>query len=126
MIARVHHATFRVADVEEAASRWGRLYGLTRCTDADDGSALLRCGYEDFCLELRAGPEPGIEHVAYELASGVTSPTPPSASPPRVEGPSASRFRSAARACGPRTPTATGSSSSSACFPPTGPRRCPD
>lgn len=72
MIAAVHHATLRVADVEEAASRWGLLYGLTRCESADPEVALLRCAYEDFCLELRAGGQPGVEHVAYELGSGVS------------------------------------------------------
>lgn len=72
MIAGVHHATLRVADVEEAASRWGLLYGLTRCESADPEVALLRCAYEGYCLELRAGSDPGVEHVAYELASGVS------------------------------------------------------
>lgn len=71
MIARAHHATFRVADVEEAAARWSLLYGLSGCDGAEPGTALLRCGYEDFCLELRPGERPGIEHVAYELAPGV-------------------------------------------------------
>lgn len=70
MIARAHHAAFRVVDVEEAAIRWGLLYGLSRCEDPGDGSVLLRCAYEDFSLQLREGPEAGIEHVAYELASG--------------------------------------------------------
>ena len=74
MIARLHHATLRVADVEEAASRWGLLHGLSRVDDGEAGGerALLRCAYEDFCLELRPGAgEPGLEHVAYELRSGV-------------------------------------------------------
>jgi catechol-2,3-dioxygenase len=71
MILRAHHATLLVADVEEAAARWSRLYGLTRA-DAD-GAVLLRCAYEDFCLELRPGAEAGgrLEHVAYELRPGV-------------------------------------------------------
>ena len=71
MIARAHHASFRVGDADEAAARWSLLYGLSRCEGAEPGSALLRCGYEDFCLELREGEGPGIEHVAYELASGI-------------------------------------------------------
>jgi catechol 2,3-dioxygenase-like lactoylglutathione lyase family enzyme len=70
LIQRAHHATLRVADVAEARERWSILYGLTG--DGDGERALLRCAYEDFCLELRQGPEPGIEHVAYELAPGVT------------------------------------------------------
>lgn len=71
MIAGLHHATLRVADLEEAVVRWGILYGLTVVV-ADGERALLRCGYEDFCLELLGGAaNPGIEHVAYELRSGV-------------------------------------------------------
>lgn len=71
MLLQVHHATLRVADPTEAHERWGRLHGLT---DASDGEhALLRCAYEDFCLELRPSDQPpGVEHVAYELRSGVS------------------------------------------------------
>jgi catechol-2,3-dioxygenase len=71
MLLQVHHARLAVTDVDEAASRWGRLFGLTR---ADvDGAVLLRCAYEDFCLELRQTDGPGhVEHVAYELRSGVS------------------------------------------------------
>jgi len=72
VIAGVHHATLRVADVEEAAARWSILHGLTAAGSAGE-AALLRCAYEDFCLELRGGGEtPGVEHVAYELRSGIS------------------------------------------------------
>jgi catechol 2,3-dioxygenase-like lactoylglutathione lyase family enzyme len=86
MIGAIHHATLRVADTEEAAERWGRLLGLTG--QASGGRALLRCAYEDFCLELvadggvpgregrsprsREGGGPGLEHVGWELRAGVT------------------------------------------------------
>ena len=71
MLLQTHHAALRVADLEEAATRWGRLYGLTRA-DAD-GAVLLRCAYEDFCLELRPADGDGhVEHVAYELRRGVS------------------------------------------------------
>ncbi len=71
MIAGVHHATLRVADAREAGERWSRLFGLTGSGDADRW--LGRCAYEDFCLELRRSDAPaGIEHVAYELRSGVS------------------------------------------------------
>lgn len=75
MIARLHHAALRCADVPEARERWSRLYGLTVTREGGAGeSALLRCAYEDFCLELidAGGAAPGIEHVAYELRSGIT------------------------------------------------------
>lgn len=79
MILGVHHARLRVADLDEAFERWSRLYGLTGELEGERG--LLRCAYEDFCLELvaAASPEasavdggPGVEHVAYELRSGVS------------------------------------------------------
>ena len=71
MIWRLHHATLRVRDAEEARERWSILHGLSG--SGDEGMALLRCAYEDFCLELRRSEKPpGIEHVAYELRSGVS------------------------------------------------------
>jgi catechol 2,3-dioxygenase-like lactoylglutathione lyase family enzyme len=70
MIARLHHATLRVRDAREARLRWSLLHGLSG--DGDGDRALLRCAYEDFCLELRrSDEEPGVEHVAYELESGI-------------------------------------------------------
>jgi catechol 2,3-dioxygenase-like lactoylglutathione lyase family enzyme len=73
VIGWIHHATVRVADVAEARERWSRLLGLTG--EADGERALLRCGYEDFCLELRPvgdGEAPGVEHVGYELQAGLS------------------------------------------------------
>jgi catechol-2,3-dioxygenase len=71
VILRLHHATLRVRDPIEARERWSRLHGLSG--DGDSERALLRCAYEDFCLELRASDaDPGVEHVAYELRSGVS------------------------------------------------------
>jgi catechol 2,3-dioxygenase-like lactoylglutathione lyase family enzyme len=71
MILRLHHVTLGVVDPVEARERWSRLYGLTGEGDAD--RALLRCAYEDFCLELRrADAEPGVKRVGYELRSGVS------------------------------------------------------
>lgn len=73
MILRAHHACLRVRDPVEAAERWSRLYGLSRVdAPTPEGSILLRCAYEDFCLELTGSDEPpGVEHVAYELRSGI-------------------------------------------------------
>lgn len=73
MIGGVHHATLRVADLVEARERWSILHGLTPTAGGPAGAELLRCAYEDFCLELREGDEaPGIEHVGYELRSGIS------------------------------------------------------
>jgi len=72
LILGVHHAALRVGDVEEAGARWSRLHGLSEAAEADGERALLRCAYEDFCLELRhSDDDPGVEHVAYELRSGI-------------------------------------------------------
>jgi catechol 2,3-dioxygenase-like lactoylglutathione lyase family enzyme len=72
MIGAIHHVKLRVADAAEARGRWSILHGLTG--DADGDRALLRCGYEDFCLWLEASGDgaPGLEHVGWELAPGVT------------------------------------------------------
>ena len=71
MIGGIHHVTLRVADVDEALARWSLLYGLTG--ERDGNGALLRCGYEDFCLELRPAVDepPGLEHVGWELRRGI-------------------------------------------------------
>ncbi len=72
MIGFLHHVTIRVADVADAVERWATLFGLS-VREAGEERALLRCTFEDFCLELRRSDEaPGIEHAAYELAPGVS------------------------------------------------------
>jgi catechol 2,3-dioxygenase-like lactoylglutathione lyase family enzyme len=70
VILRAHHATLRVRDLDEARRRWARLHGLSDA-GVPEGRALLRCAYEDFCLDLREGEPAGVEHVAYELRSGI-------------------------------------------------------
>lgn len=74
MIGGVHHATLRVADLAEARERWSILHGLSPAAESvEAGVELLRCAYEDFCLVLRQSDEaPGLEHVAYELRSGIS------------------------------------------------------
>ena len=69
MLAGIHHVGLRVADVDEAAARWCREFGLTLRERLDD-RALLRCGLEDYALELIGGGEPGFDHAAWELAPG--------------------------------------------------------
>jgi catechol 2,3-dioxygenase-like lactoylglutathione lyase family enzyme len=71
VIGWIHHATLRVRTVDEAMARWSRLLGLTG-ERAGDG-ALLRCAYEDYCLELipAGDADPGIEHVAWELRAEI-------------------------------------------------------
>jgi catechol 2,3-dioxygenase-like lactoylglutathione lyase family enzyme len=72
VILRLHHATLRVADVDEALARWSLLYGLSG--ERAGAGALLRCGYEDYALELvpAGGAAAGLEHVAWELRPGVS------------------------------------------------------
>jgi len=63
--------TLRVRDAVEARERWSLLHGLSG--EGDEDRALLRCAYEDFALELRRSDEPpGLEHVGYELRSGIS------------------------------------------------------
>ena len=63
-------SSFLQADVEEAASRWSVQFGLT-VADRNPDRALLRCGYEPYCLELVAG-EPGHDHTGFELRRSVS------------------------------------------------------
>ena len=74
MIGFIHHVTIRVADVGDAVDRWTKLFGLS-VREQTDGWALLRCTFEDYCLELRrldGDGAPGVEHVAYELQAGIS------------------------------------------------------
>ncbi len=69
-IRRIDHVCLRVADVDEAAARWSVQFGLT-VTEHNPDRALLRCGYEPYCLELVAG-EPGHDHTGFELRRSVS------------------------------------------------------
>jgi len=70
VIGFLHHVAIRVADVRDAAERWTTLFGLSVREETPE-RALLRCAYEDFCLELRrSDAAPGVEHAAYELRAG--------------------------------------------------------
>jgi catechol 2,3-dioxygenase-like lactoylglutathione lyase family enzyme len=70
-LRRIDHVSLRVADVEEAARRWCLQFGLVE-RSRDGERARLACDDEPFCLELVAGDEPGVEHVAYELRRSCT------------------------------------------------------
>jgi catechol 2,3-dioxygenase-like lactoylglutathione lyase family enzyme len=69
-IRRLDHVCLRVADVDEAAARWGIQFGLT-LSERTAERAYLRCGYEPYCLELVQG-EPGHDHAGYELRRSVS------------------------------------------------------
>lgn len=72
MIGAIHHVKLRVADAREARDRWSLLHGLSG-DPAAGGRALLRCGYEDFCLWLEeSGDDPGLDHVGWELRAGIS------------------------------------------------------
>ena len=66
----IHHVGLRVSDLDEATERWSRQFGLT-LRERDDERAYLRCGFEDYSLELVASDErPGFDHAGWELARG--------------------------------------------------------
>ncbi|MBD0291636.1 MAG: VOC family protein [Thermoleophilia bacterium] len=66
----LHHVGLRVADVDEAVARWSREFGFT-LRERHDGSAYLRCAFEDYGLELLEAEEPGFDHAGWELEPGV-------------------------------------------------------
>jgi catechol 2,3-dioxygenase-like lactoylglutathione lyase family enzyme len=65
MIGAIDHVRLRVADLDEAAQRWARQFGLTE-REREPGRVALSCDDEPKSLELVPG-EPGFEHVGYRL-----------------------------------------------------------
>ncbi len=63
---RIDHVCLCVADLDEAAVRWCRQFGLVERT-RESGRALLACNDEPYSLELIGGAEPGLDHFAFEL-----------------------------------------------------------
>lgn len=68
MIGAIDHVRLRVADLDEAAERWARQFGLTERA-REPGRVALSCDDEPKALELVPG-EPGLEHVGYRLRRG--------------------------------------------------------
>lgn len=71
-LRRIDHVGLRVADLDEAATRWALQFGLTERARSAERVALS-CDDEPCALELvAAGPggRPGFDHVAFELARG--------------------------------------------------------
>ena len=70
----LHHTAVWVADVQEAFHRYEMLLGLHGEMQAD-GTALMRCMHEDYCLVLIPASDeqkPCLNYVAYELRSGLS------------------------------------------------------
>jgi catechol 2,3-dioxygenase-like lactoylglutathione lyase family enzyme len=65
-LRRIDHVSLRVTDLEDAARRWSRQFGLVE-RERDEQKARLACDDEPYSLELIAADAPGIGHVAYEL-----------------------------------------------------------
>jgi catechol 2,3-dioxygenase-like lactoylglutathione lyase family enzyme len=62
-LRRLDHVCLRVADVDEATTRWALQFGLT-----ERSRGVLSCDDEPVALELVAGEQPGFDHVGWELA----------------------------------------------------------
>jgi catechol-2,3-dioxygenase len=73
-LRKIDHVCLRVADVADAASRYGRQFGLT-VREQDAERVTLACDYEPYSLELVAasgGQEPGFAHCAWQLRRSVS------------------------------------------------------
>ena len=69
----IHHVALRVFELDEAVERWSRQFGFT-VRERHSDRAYLRCGFEDYSLELVAsGERPGFDHAGWELAPGHTA-----------------------------------------------------
>jgi catechol 2,3-dioxygenase-like lactoylglutathione lyase family enzyme len=68
----LHHVALRVFDLDEASERWCRQFGFS-VQERQEDRMLLRCGFEDYSLELIAsGERPGFDHAGWQLAPGET------------------------------------------------------
>jgi catechol-2,3-dioxygenase len=63
---RIDHECLRVADLDEAATRWSIQFGLVE-RRREKGRALLACDDEPYSLELVEGGPPGHDHAGFEL-----------------------------------------------------------
>lgn len=71
LVGGLHHAALKVANLDEAFSRWAHILGL-HGEKLSTHEAVLRCTYDDFSLVLRqTGDKPFLDYVCYELASGI-------------------------------------------------------
>ncbi len=69
----LHHVALRVFDLGEASERWCRQFGFT-VRERQNDRVFLRCGFEDYSLELIAsGERPGFDHAGWQLAPGETA-----------------------------------------------------
>jgi catechol 2,3-dioxygenase-like lactoylglutathione lyase family enzyme len=66
-LRRIDHVCLRVADLDEASRRWSIQFGLTE-RERRGNRSFLRCGYEQYSLELVEDGDPGFDHHAFELA----------------------------------------------------------
>jgi catechol 2,3-dioxygenase-like lactoylglutathione lyase family enzyme len=68
----LHHTAVWVTDVSEACKRYEMLLGL-HGEMQPDGSAIMRCMHEDYCLVLQPADDrkPYLNYVAYELRAGL-------------------------------------------------------
>jgi catechol 2,3-dioxygenase-like lactoylglutathione lyase family enzyme len=71
LVSALHHASLKVANLDEAYHRWSHLLGLHGekiCSQ----EAILRCTYEDYALHLRQTKDkPFLDYLCYELAPGL-------------------------------------------------------
>lgn len=71
----LHHVALWVDDVAEAMHRYEMLLGL-HGERLGDGSAVMRCAHEDYCLWLQPVPDgekASLNYVAYELRPGLSA-----------------------------------------------------
>jgi catechol 2,3-dioxygenase-like lactoylglutathione lyase family enzyme len=62
------HVALKVTDLDAAADRWCRQFGLTERQRRED-RIRLSCDDEPYSVELIAGAPAGLDHVAWQLAA---------------------------------------------------------
>lgn len=72
LVSALHHASLKVADLDEAYGRWSHLLGL-HGEKLSHREAILRCTYEDYAIHLHEnGDKPFLDYVCYELGPGLS------------------------------------------------------
>jgi len=71
-IIRLSHVAFRTAALEEMVRQYTTVLGLWECRRDEDGTVHLTCGGAGADLELIPATDPGLDHVAFDLAPAST------------------------------------------------------
>ena len=71
-VIRISHVALRTPALDEMVRQYTDVLGLAECQRDPDGTVHLTCGGAGADLELIPDSQAGLDHVAFDLAPGVT------------------------------------------------------